>query len=92
MAILIDSLTDYPARPMGHGRWCHLATDCSFDELHAFAERLGIPRRGFQGDHYDLTPALRERALELGAYPVSTREMIRRMVRGSWRRWRNRGT
>ena len=32
-------------------RWCHLVSDTSLEELHAFAEANGIPRRGFQGDH-----------------------------------------
>jgi hypothetical protein len=26
----------------------------SYDELHAMAAALGIPRRAFQGDHYDV--------------------------------------
>jgi hypothetical protein len=55
-------------------RWAHLMAD-TLDELHAFAARLGIPRRAFQdktsGAHYDVTAELRERALELGAVPLS---------------------
>ena len=54
-------------------RWCHLVSDASFEELHAFAARLGIPRRFFQGDHYDLPEHLRARALELGAVPGHAR-------------------
>ena len=37
-----------PPEAHGHGRlWSHVASDVSFDELHAFARRLGIPERGF---------------------------------------------
>ncbi|HEY0868499.1 MAG TPA: DUF4031 domain-containing protein [Fimbriimonas sp.] len=90
MSVLVDPLTDYAHRPMGHREWCHLATDASFEELHDFAARLGIPRRAFQGDHYDLTRSSRERAIALGAEVVSTREMIRRMLRSPHRRWRER--
>ncbi len=58
------------------GRWTgggHLQAD-SLDELHAFAERLGLRREWFQSrpgrpenDHYDLTEAGRRLALERGA-------------------------
>ena len=47
-------------------RWAHLLAD-TLDELHAFAARLGMPRRAFQdrtsGAHYDVTAAMRERAI-----------------------------
>ena len=47
-------LVDPPAWP-AHGRlWSHLVSDTSYDELHAFARRLGIPARGFDRDHYDV--------------------------------------
>ena len=55
-------------------------SDESYDELHAFAERLGIPRRAFQGDHYDLSEDYRTRAIELGATPVPSRELVRRLI------------
>ena len=58
------------------GRWSgggHLQADTR-EELHAFAERLGLRREWFQykpgrpeNDHYDLGRNGRERALELGA-------------------------
>jgi hypothetical protein len=60
--------------------WCHLVSDESYDELHAFAQRLDIPRRAFQGDHYDLPEDHRTRAIELGATPVSSRELVRRLI------------
>lgn len=60
-------------------KWCHLVSDVSLDELHAFADTLGVPRRGFQGDHYDLPEEYRERAVTLGATPVGSRELLRRL-------------
>lgn len=56
--------------------WCHLVSDTSLAELHAFAEWIGIPRRGFQGDHYDIPEEVRPIALEEGAVHVSTREIV----------------
>jgi hypothetical protein len=60
-------------------KWCHMVSDVSHDELHAMAEALGIPRRGFQGDHYDLPEDYRERAISLGAMPVGSRELLTRL-------------
>ena len=80
MAVLVDPLREYPDAGLPFRRWSHLVSDDSFEDLHAFAAELGIPRRFFQGDHYDLPAHLRGRALELGAVPVSTRELIVRMA------------
>jgi hypothetical protein len=82
MAILVDAAV-WPYRD---DVWAHLVSDTSYDELHAFAERLGIPRRAFQGDHYDVPARLRERALELGATPVTGRELVSRLVAAGLRR------
>jgi hypothetical protein len=79
MAVMVDELREYPDVKWPNKHWCHLASDADFEELHAFAAQLGIPRRRFQGDHYDLPPGLRERALELGAEEVRTAEMTARM-------------
>ena len=80
MTVLVDPLREYPDTGLPFSRWCHAVSDASFAELHAFADGLGIPRRFFQGDHYDLPEHLRARALELGAEAVSTRELLIRMA------------
>jgi hypothetical protein len=86
MAILVDE-----ARWQWKGRvWAHLVSDLSLDELHAFADRLGIPRRGFQGDHYDVPAEFRLRAIAAGARPVASREIVR-ALRGLGLRQRKRG-
>jgi len=69
-------LVDQAHWPWRDRLWCHLVSDTSQDELHDFAGRLGIPRRGFQGDHYDLPHDLRQQAIEEGAVEVSSREII----------------
>ena len=60
-------------------KWCHLVSDESLDELHAFADSAGIPRRGFQGDHYDVPEEYRSRLIEAGATVVGSRELVRRL-------------
>ena len=82
MAILVD-----PAIWPFRGRvWAHLVSDESYEELHDFAARLGIPRPAFQGDHYDIPEPLREQAIELGARPVTGRELITRLRAAGLRR------
>ena len=80
--ILID-----PPNAEGHGRlWSHLASDESFDELHAFARELGIPERGFDRDHYDVPAESYDQVVSLGAEPVSSRELVRRLRDAGLRR------
>lgn len=75
MTILIDE-----ARWHHRGRrWCHLVSDESYDELHAFAAANGIPRRGFQGDHYDIPEELRDDVIAAGATVVESRVLLRRL-------------
>lgn len=56
-----------------------MVSDRSVEELHAFAEMLEIPRRGFHGDHYDLPSHVRDMAVAMGAVPVTSRELVRRL-------------
>jgi hypothetical protein len=82
MAILVDQAI-WPWRGR---RWAHLVSDESHDELHDFAARLGIPRRAFQGDHYDVPADYREAAIRLGAEPVDARVLVRRLRDAGLRR------
>lgn len=86
MTILIDEAI----WPWRGERWAHLVSDESYDELHEFAERLGVPRRAFQGDHYDLPARYRDKAIELGATPVPARELARRLRAAGLRRRKGR--
>ena len=92
MAVLVDELREYPHTRLPFRHWCHLVSDTDYEELHAFATRLGIPRSRFQGDHYDLVPWVRERAVALGALEVETAELLVRMAgpRGDRARRRHR--
>ena len=75
MAILID-----PPQWWNHERWWgHMVSDVSLDELHEFAQRLGIPERGFDRDHYDIPEQLQHKAIEEGAFLVSSRELMERL-------------
>lgn len=83
-------LVDPPAWPR-HGRlWSHLASDISFDELHAFAATLGLSPRAFDGDHYDLPDEMYAAAVEAGAAPVSGKELVVRLTGAGLRRRKRR--
>ena len=83
MTVLIDE----PIWPFRGELWCHLVSDVSYDELHAFvAAELGIPRRAFQGDHYDVPEDLYDVAIEAGAQPVDARELLSRLRAAGLRR------
>jgi hypothetical protein len=81
MAVLIDQ----PIWWFRGRRWSHLVSDESYDELHAFADRTGIPRRGFQGDHYDVPEEHFQTLVEAGAQLTSSRELLRRLRSGGLR-------
>jgi hypothetical protein len=84
---------DPPAWPARGRLWSHLVSDVSYAELHAFAEMLGAPRRGFDRDHYDLPAERFAMAVWLGATEVSSREIVRLLHRAGLRRpkhvWRS---
>jgi len=59
----------------------HLVSDSSVDELHDFAQRIGLKREWFQdkprSPHYDMTVRWRaKRAEDHGATKVSMTELI----------------
>lgn len=61
--------------------WCHMITDGpDIEELHKFAESIGLKRQYFQDKrygpndpgrpHYDVTPSIRKKAVERGAKEI----------------------
>ncbi len=82
MTVLID-----PPRWPAHGReWAHLVSDESYDELQRFADAAGIPRRGFDHDHYDVPADRYDDLVAAGAVPVDSRELVRRLTAAGLRR------
>jgi hypothetical protein len=60
--------------------WCHLTTDGPLEELHQFAEEIGMQRAWFQDKrvpHYDLRKPGRDAALQKGAIFMSAREQYK---------------
>lgn len=79
-------LVDAPTWP-GHGRlWSHLVSDASYEELHAFAASVGLPRRAFERDHYDVVDERFASVVAAGATVVSSREIVARLTSAGLRR------
>ncbi len=72
-------LVDTPLWPRHGTLWAHLVSDASYEELHAFARRAGLPPRSFDVDHYDVPAERLDELVALGAEPVGGRELVRRL-------------
>lgn len=77
MAVYVDN-----ARIRWRGKmWCHLVAD-SLEELHDFAQKIGLQRNWFQQaasyPHYDVTVEIRQIALSMGALEGTRAEIITR--------------
>lgn len=66
---------------VGKHRWAHMTAD-SINELHDFADKLGLRREWYQGPpktrypHYDIRPTKYRLALQLGATVVPTKNIV----------------
>ena len=76
MAVLIDP----PYWPAHGTRYSHLVSDSSVAELHAFADRNGLPARAFDRDHYDVPLTRYDDLISAGAEQVSSRELLARLL------------
>ncbi len=45
---------------------CHMIAD-SEQELHAMAAAIGMQRKSYQGDHYDVPMQMKQLAIQMGA-------------------------
>lgn len=77
MAVYVDAaIWNWQGR-----KWCHLLAD-DVDELHRFAQAVGLHRISYQGPprsgnpHYDITGFERSRALALGAIACDRTEIV----------------
>lgn len=65
----------------------HLISDKSVDELHAFAQRIGLKRCWYQGmrkrhPHYDLTTENKlQQAIQAGARQVKSSDVVKALWR-----------
>ena len=70
MAVYVDTMQ----APFKGMLMCHMIADTE-EELHAMAEAIGMQRRSYQGDHYDVPMERKRVAMEMGAREISMRAL-----------------
>ena len=75
MSVYVDNMHETKMGKYGRMKMCHMVSE-NEGELHAMAARIGINRKWFQGDHYDICMSKRSMALEFGAKPITMREAV----------------
>lgn len=78
MSVYVDDMR----ASYGRMKMCHMLAD-SAEELHAMADRIGVARRWFQGNHYDVCLSKRALAVAAGAIEITQREAVKVIQR--WR-------
>ncbi|MGY3582185.1 hypothetical protein ACVIGB_000890 [Bradyrhizobium sp. USDA 4341] len=77
MTVYIDDMHRYPIGEFRVGRYTmkmsHMIADTE-EELHAMAARIGVARRWYQDDHYDVSLAKRALAVKAGAVEITYRQ------------------
>lgn len=53
---------------------CHMIADTE-EEIHAMADKIGVARRWYQGDHYDICQSKRALAVAYGAREITGRQL-----------------
>lgn len=74
MTVYVD---DMYLTPMGRYRrmkMSHMIADTE-TELHVMAAMIGIARKWYQGDHYDVAMSSRAKAVAAGAVEISMRQL-----------------
>jgi len=68
--------------PFGRMLMCHMLADTE-SELHEMARAIGVARRHYQGDHYDVCLSKQREAIKRGARLVGSREIatVRKRLR-----------
>lgn len=82
---------DPPLWPAHGTRWSHVISDASLEELHAFAAAAGIPRRSFEGDHYDVPAERHTEVVAAGARTTTGTDLARRLAASGLRFRKRRG-
>lgn len=76
MTVYVDDMYLYPMGRFGRMKMSHMITDQYLpDELHVMADTIGLNRKWYQGDHYDVSMEYRDRAIKAGATAITLREL-----------------
>jgi hypothetical protein len=83
MATYVDDMFRHPMGKYRRMKMSHMIAT-SHEELHAMADTIGVSRRWFQGDHYDIAMVKRVLAIEAGAQEVTMRQLASMCALHRW--------
>lgn len=72
--VYVDDMYKYPMGQFRRMKMSHMIADTE-EELHIMAQRIGIARKWHQRDHYDICMSMRDKAILLGAQPITLQEL-----------------
>ena len=76
MTVYVDDMYRYPIGRFRRMKMSHMIADTEI-ELHAMADKIGVARHWYQGDHYDICMAKRALAVAAGAREVTVVDLGR---------------
>lgn len=79
MSVFIDDMFRYPMGQFGRMKMSHMIADTE-EELHAMGRQIGLRRDWYQGDHYDVSMAVREKTIALGAIAITLKQCSAMMM------------
>lgn len=74
MTVYVDDMHKYSFGRYRGMRMSHMIADTD-DELFAMVDKIGVNRKWYQGDHFDICLSKRALAVKHGAIEVTTREL-----------------
>lgn len=74
MTVYVDDMYKYPMGQFRRMKMSHMIADDE-QELHYMAAAIGVARKWYQGDHYDICMSMRDKAISLGAVPITLKEL-----------------
>jgi Protein of unknown function (DUF4031) len=74
MTVYVDDMYRLPMGQFRRMKMSHMIADTE-EELLAFADRLGLKREWYQGNHFDVSMSVRTKAISLGAKEIPLREL-----------------
>lgn len=74
MTVYVDDMHLYDMGKLYRMKMSHMIADTE-TELHQMATKIGVKRKWYQGDHYDISKSKRAMAIRLGAVPISMRTL-----------------
>lgn len=80
MTVYVDDMYKYPMGRFHRMKMSHLIADTE-NELHVMACKIGVSRKWYQGDHYDICLSKRQLAVEAGAKEITMQELAQMVMK-----------